>query len=93
MMEALTIPKETVGLLRFPAYEVLPGDAARAQRLQNLQKALALGNLEKQKVVLFFDTVDGLRTVEATIWAVLDDYVLLKGGNVIPIRVIRDVHF
>jgi len=92
-MEALTIPKEAIGLLRFPACEVLPDAPARAERLVRLQKALALGNLEKQKVLLFFDTVEGCRTVETTVWGVLDEYVLLKGGNVIPIRVIRDVHF
>ena len=58
-----------------------------------LQRALTLGNLYKSHVVLllcnelgkFFET-------EATIWAVTDWYVMIKGGTVIPIDSIVDVN-
>lgn len=90
-MKPQLIEKEWINLEKFPTTDVLPDEAGRTDRLMRLRKALALGNLEKQKVRLVFDTCEGRRAVDTTIWALCDYDVLLKGGTVLPIRAIREV--
>lgn len=57
----------------------------------NLERALALGNLEKTKVRIFFEDTDGMKMVETTIWSLTDDRVILKGNVGIPLRRIWQV--
>lgn len=90
-MKPQVIEKEWIKLEKFPATDVLPTEAERTSRLLRLRKALTLGNLEKQKVGIVFDTVGGRRVVQTTVWALSDHDVLLKGGTVLPIRAIREV--
>lgn len=92
-MIAPIIEKEQIGQHRFPHDEVLPTEESRVSRLHLLHKAQSLGNLEKHKVSIAFDTEQGTRIVNTTVWAVLDDYVLLKCGTVVPIHAIREVEF
>lgn len=87
------IEKEQIGQYQFPHDEVLTTEEARKNRLRALQKALALGNLEKQKVIIAFDTNEGIRAVNTTVWAVLEKYVLLKCGRTVPIHAIREIEF
>ncbi len=58
----------------------------------NLQRALRLGNLYKSHVLIQFYNEDGhYMETEATIWAVSEKYIMIKGGMVIPIESIVDV--
>jgi hypothetical protein len=90
-MIAPVIEKEQIGQYRFPHHEVLTSPESRQDRLRRLHKAQSLGNLEKHKVSIAFDTLDGTRIVNTTVWAVLEDHVLLKCGKVVPVHAIREV--
>lgn len=58
----------------------------------NLQRALRLGNLYKNHVrIQFYNESGHYMETEATIWAVTEKYVMIKGGTVIPIDSIVDV--
>jgi uncharacterized protein (UPF0248 family) len=88
------LPKEQLNAVKFYKYEVLFNKEQRQQRLQKLQRALILGNIEHVPVMITFQTEDEkLQQVEATVWSVSDKFVLLKGGLYIPIHAITDVEF
>lgn len=58
----------------------------------NLQRALTLGNLYKSHVlILFYNEQGSYMETEATVWAVSEKYIMIKGGTVIPIDSIIDV--
>lgn len=86
-----TIEKEEVGLLHFPQDDVLFSVEDQAMRNLNLRRALALGNLDHQKVRICFQDIEGIKVVETTVWGVTDKEVILKRGTVIPIKRILDV--
>lgn len=91
-MVATVIEKEQISQYHFPHDEVLTTDEEIKERLRMLYKAQSLGNLEKHKVSIAFETLEGgVRAVNTTVWAVLDDYVLLKCGTTVPIHAIREV--
>jgi len=92
-MEALLIEKEEIDQYHFGPEDVLSSPEARSHRLYQLNKAVALGNLEKHKVTLHFETREGPRAVCTTIWAAAEDYVLLKRGAVLPTRAIRSIEY
>jgi hypothetical protein len=52
---------------------------------------LLLGNGEKQKVKMVFETTEGPLMVETTIWEISDFHIELKGGIDVPIGCIREV--
>lgn len=57
-----------------------------------LNRALTLGNLYKTSVrIQFTSQNDEFLETEATIWAVTEKYVMLKGGVMLPIDCIIDV--
>lgn len=85
------IEKESVSTLEFAKREVLTDKQAIAWRKSKLERALLLGNLYKVKSRIFFETNQGSKVVETTIWAVTSNYILLKGGLVIPIQCITGV--
>jgi hypothetical protein len=63
----------------------------RMQRLDNLKKAMVLGNSYKSKCSIVFEDAEGLKNVETTIWMANELHIVLKGGIVLPISSIRDV--
>ncbi len=78
--------------LSFQREDVLSGEEQRANRKESLIRAMKLGNNFKQAVTLQFQTFDGsLRETEATVWAVTEKNVELKGGKIIPISAIFHV--
>jgi hypothetical protein len=87
----VTIPKEQVNELRFPSGEVLLNRDDIQRRRRELERALALGNLEKSKVRIIFEDDGGMKMVETTIWSLTDDRVILKGNMGIPLRRIWQV--
>ena len=62
--------------------------------LKKLQKALVLGNIYKTHVQLMMvnSSHQHIKTT-ATVWAVTEKYVTLKGGVVIPVGSIMDIVF
>jgi hypothetical protein len=85
------IEKEEIPRLRLTSYEVLNDVVLIKGREQALQSAAILGNTEKQKCKIVFNTEEGSCAVETTIWAVTDKYVCLKGGLTLLIASIIDV--
>ena len=79
------IDKEDIALLKFPATDVLEDDNEIKTRLGEINRALALGNLEHSKIQIFFEDSECKYKVDTTVWAVTDKNVVLKQGVRIPI--------
>ena len=80
------IEKEKIEDLRFPTSEVLLSATEIEQRQSDLDRALALGNLEHSKIKIYFEDDKSCKVVETTVWGVTDKRVILKQGVVIPIN-------
>ncbi|HYD22736.1 MAG TPA: hypothetical protein VEB40_14740 [Flavipsychrobacter sp.] len=86
---ATLIAKEEIG-----EYKIVPAFVDRTEQWQrDLTYATRLGNEFKGKTSITFETTDGPRSVETTVWSVTDGYLQLKGGTLIPVKSIIDVHF
>ncbi|MEW5675746.1 hypothetical protein ABGT15_05495 [Flavobacterium enshiense] len=82
-----TIDKELISTLIFPEEDVLDDDKdAILQRKNDLNRALALGNLEHLKIKIYFEDDQSKKMVDTTIWGVTDERIILKQGVVIPIK-------
>lgn len=74
--------------------DVLSDNNKKKIRTSYLRRAMILGNLYKRRVKLFFKTVNGqIKSIEATVWAVGDEYVSLRAGKAIPVKSILSVEF
>ncbi len=88
------IPKEKLSGFKFAEEDVLPDPSKQSLRHVWLKKAERLGNGYKGKVKMVFKSQLGkIYSVETTIWAIMDDYVALKGGLSIPIKAVLDIEF
>ncbi len=56
------------------------------QRMNDLDRALSLGNLEHGKIKIFFEDDNSKKAIETTIWGVTDSRIILKQGLVIPVN-------
>ncbi|MCS6934020.1 MAG: hypothetical protein NZM35_02570 [Chitinophagales bacterium] len=74
---------------RKPVYHFT--DYELRERNRRLFLAMLLGNNFQSKVKIVFNTVDGYREVFTTVWATTEKFILLKGGNYIPIDAIAYV--
>ncbi len=84
------VQKEEVANFHFPESEVLVKESERTQRKQSLDRAISLGNLEHQKVRIYFADDDSNKYVETTIWGLTDHEIVLKKNVVLPIhRIIK----
>lgn len=61
------------------------------ERNRRLYLAMLLGNNFHSKVRIVFNTLDGYREVFSTVWATTEQFILLKGGNYIPLEAIAHV--
>jgi hypothetical protein len=85
----LTIAKEEI-----PLYKIVPAFVDRSDQWRGeLAYAVRLGNEFKGKTNIRFETTQGPREVETTVWSVADNYLQLKGGTLIPLESIISVHF
>lgn len=90
--DIVKIDKLQVSSQSFWPTEILQNPADRNIRQYELNRALTLGNLYKHSVKICFVDANGEQLeTEATVWAVTEKYVQLKGGNYIPIRSITQV--
>jgi hypothetical protein len=86
---AITISKEEI-----PSYKVVPAFVDNTDQWRNeLNYAVRLGNEFKGKSVITFETTQGPKSVETTVWSITDKYLQLKGGMFIPLASIIDIHF
>jgi hypothetical protein len=91
MQGAQLIDKETIRDLKFVKHEVLTSEEAVLHRKRELERATAIGNAHQGKIKLIFETMDGLKEVETTVWSTSDNYISLKGGVNIPVNAIKEV--
>ena len=82
----LEIEKEHVTELHFPVEEVLTKTSQLKERSLAVQRAITLGNLEHQKVKIYFADDQGQKMVHTTIWAVTDTAIVLKQNVILPIH-------
>ena len=85
------VAKEQISSFVFPSDDVLSDEHAIKLREGQLGLALALGNIEHQKVRIYFHDNEAYKLVETTIWALTNDRIVLKGGAGIPIHRIFEV--
>lgn len=85
-LKSLLVQKEEVASLHFPQDDVLFLKDDQARRKKRLDDAIALGNIEHEKVKILFQDIEGLKRVETTIWGVTDKSIILKKGVIIPIH-------
>ena len=86
-----TIAKEKIETLKFPNDEVLKDKDLIKEREFELNRALALGNLEHTKIKIYFEDDKSRKLVETTVWGVTDKRVILKQGVVIPINRVHKI--
>ena len=85
------IEKEQIKFLQFPKEDVLYQMKDKVNRIVSLRRALALGNLEREKVRIIFVDNEGFKKVETTIWGFTDKEVILKQGTIIPVARVYNV--
>jgi hypothetical protein len=85
------IPKEEVGKFKFVANDVLNSQEERKERFSKLEKAMLLGNGYKTKVKITFETLEGVKKIETTVWEASEDQLMIKSDVMIPIHAIVDV--
>lgn len=93
MLQATLVQKEQVPSMRFPMHGLQSSatDLDLKKLRSKLWRATRLGNLEHNKVKLYFEDDAGLKMVHTTIWATGEHNVVLKSGVTIPINCIHDV--
>lgn len=88
MFEKL-IPKEAI-----ESYHIVQAEEDRSVYWkQHLNYAVRLGNEFKSKTTVTFNTAEGPQSVETTVWSLTENHISLKGGVLIPLNSIIDVHF
>ncbi len=91
-MKPVLIEKEDILVVNFTKPEASIESSKIISILNELEKAVILGNSENHvKVKTTFATSNGLRMVETTIWQSDSAGITLKGGVLIPIKSITDV--
>ncbi len=80
------IEKENISTLHFPVDDILKKESEIIERKISVERAISLGNLEHQKVKIFFADDQGKKRVDTTIWAVTDTAIVLKQNVVVPIN-------
>ncbi|WP_299682860.1 hypothetical protein [uncultured Tenacibaculum sp.] len=85
------VEKEQIKYFKFPKTEVLAQRNDQINRKLELNRALSLGNLERQKVKIVFVDQDGYKRVETTVWGITDKAVILKKSTLIPLQRIVSV--
>lgn len=87
-MDAQLIEKEQVINYKFTRADKHDVHVTR----EKLERALRLGNEYKTKTSIVFQTLDGAKRIDTTVWTLTDDFIQIKGGVAIPITSIIDVN-
>lgn len=64
-----------------------------ASFMEKLKSAVRLGNEFKSKAEIAFQTNDGPKRVETTVWSLTDKYIQIKSGVLIPLRSILEIDY
>lgn len=80
------VEKEDVPSFHFPLEEVLSREEDVKLLKRQLERANTLGNLEHQKVKIYFEDDQSKKVVHTTIWGITDTSILLKKNVILPIH-------
>ncbi|MCC7298985.1 MAG: hypothetical protein IT244_11685 [Bacteroidia bacterium] len=92
-MKAMLIEKEQINDLVYPSQVTEKSRDLKTELMEKCSKALSLGNLHKVKCSILFRDADGLKKVNTTIWGILEDHIVLKGGVNLNLRYVEDIVF
>jgi hypothetical protein len=83
------IQKEDVNKFKF-----IPADLDNSDKfMAKLQNALRLGNEFKSKTDIVFNTEDGPKRIETTVWSLTDKYIQIKHGILIPLKSLIEIDY
>jgi len=83
------IPKEDI-----PKYKLVRASEDHISELrQKLRGAVRLGNEFKSKATITFQTVEGPKRVETTVWTLTEDALQIKNGVVLPLGSLLDIDY
>lgn len=88
-MTAELIEKEEIDVAKI----IAAGTTLPEESLRRLASADRLGNEFKSKATITFNTKEGYRRVNTTVWSVTEKYLQLKNNIHIPIKGIVDIDF
>jgi hypothetical protein len=88
---AETIEKENLKVCSFRKPTMRFTDFEIRERNQRLYLAMLMGNNYSSEARIVFNTLEGYKEVLTTIWATTEKFILLKGGNTIPLESIAVV--
>ena len=80
------VEKEAVVNFHFPHEDILKKEDEIKLLKQQLNRANSLGNIEHQKVKIYFVDDQGKKVVHTTIWGITDTSILLKKNVILPIQ-------
>lgn len=86
-MVGTLIEKEAIGNYKIKAAETNKSEELRSK----LADAQRLGNEFKSKTAIVFNTEDGAKRIETTVWSLTDRYIQIKNGILIPLSSIIEV--
>ena len=85
---------ELIARMHFAETDVLPTDNERRQRAVAASRAAVLGSTYRGKLALYFLTADGAQhRLQACVWAVDDDFLVLQTGAALPLRAVLRLEF
>lgn len=74
--------------------DIISADQNHTEELRDkLNAAQRLGNEFKSKAEITFNTIEGPKTVNTTVWSVTKEYLQLKNGIHIPLVSLIDIDF
>ena len=86
---AAVVEKETI-----PDLNIIPAFVDNSEYWQKtLSYAVRLGNEFKGKTRITFETTQGPKAVETTVWSVAGGFLQLKAGMFLPLKSIIDIQF
>jgi hypothetical protein len=87
-----TVSSTDIARFRYPAYDVLPQEEDRINRMMDLQSAMTATNIEHEQVGIIVQLNDGEEVeIISGLVDVEDDVIEVKGAHLIPIRAILRV--
>jgi len=94
-MDAMsTIVAELINKEDIKNHKIIDAPESHVSELRyKLQSAVRLGNEFKSKSVITFNTTDGAKRVETTVWMLAENYLQLKNGIMIPLSSLLDLDY
>jgi len=75
-------------------YKIVPAAEDHTKELMTkLFSAQRLGNEFKGKTRIVFQTEDGPKIVETTVWSLTENYLQIKGGVLIPLKALLEIDY